>query len=221
MNSLLFDLLCPNQESPFHQHRKFIPFDARKTLDCSRTSNDLILITSRKLSTTFLEPNGRPSLGESQPESKFRYTVSMCMCHAGASRSSSCEFRIKSCHVHTFLVLLTYPSMLPRVGRIVSLPRRLYATLATVEKDCTSITPPYIDLLQNLKHVRNALNRPLTLAEKILYSHVINPGSLSCGGRIRGEAYLQLRPQRVAMQDASAQYVLQIIFICIDNRRYP
>jgi homoaconitase len=111
--------------------------------------------------------------------------------------------------------------MLLRVRRIVSLPRRLYATFATVEKDCTSITPPYTDLLQNLKHVRNALNRPLTLAEKILYSHVINPGSLSCGGRIRGEAYLQLRPQRVAMQDASAQYVLQIIFICIGNRRYP
>ena len=111
--------------------------------------------------------------------------------------------------------------MLPRVRKIVSLPRRLYATFATVEKDCTSITPPYTDLLQNLKHVRNVLNRPLTLAEKILYSHVINPSSLSCGGRIRGEAYLQLRPQRVAMQDASAQYVLQLIFICVGNRRYP
>ena len=111
--------------------------------------------------------------------------------------------------------------MLPRVRRIVSLPRRLYATFATVEKDCTSITPPYTDLLQKLKHVRNALNRPLTLAEKILYSHVINPDTLSCGGRIRGEAYLQLRPQRVAMQDASAQYVLQLISICVGNRRYP
>jgi homoaconitase len=102
--------------------------------------------------------------------------------------------------------------MLPRVRRTVPLPRRLYATLTTVEKDCTSITPPYTDLLQNLKHVRNALNRPLTLAEKILYSHVINPGSLP-SGKIRGEAYLQLRPQRVAMQDASAQYVLEILFI--------
>ena len=112
--------------------------------------------------------------------------------------------------------------MLPQLRRIVSLPRRLYATFATVEKDCTSITPPYTDLLENLKHVRNALNRPLTLAEKILYSHVIDPDSLTCGGRIRGEAYLQLRPQRVAMQDASAQYVLQLlIFICVGNRRYP
>lgn len=111
--------------------------------------------------------------------------------------------------------------MFPRLRRIVSLPRRLYATFASVEKDCTSITPPYTDLLQNVKHVRKVLDRPLTLAEKILYSHVIDPGSLSCGGRIRGETYLQLRPQRVAMQDASAQYVLQLIFICVGNRRYP
>ena len=98
--------------------------------------------------------------------------------------------------------------MLLRTRGTALLSRRLFATHATVEKDCTSITPPYADLLQKLKHVRKALNRPLTLAEKILYSHVIDPGSLSSGGKIRGEAYLQLHPQRVAMQDASAQYAL-------------
>jgi homoaconitase len=44
------------------------------------------------------------------------------------------------------------------------------------------------------------------LAEKILYSHVHDPEkSFSGGGHIRGEAYLQLSPGRVAMQDASAQ----------------
>jgi len=44
------------------------------------------------------------------------------------------------------------------------------------------------------------------LAEKILYSHLNDPEkSLADGGTIRGEAYLQLRPGRVAMQDASAQ----------------
>jgi len=85
--------------------------------------------------------------------------------------------------------------------------RRSLATHAsTYERDCSSILPPYAALIQNLERVRKILDRPLVLAEKILYSHVINPeANLYRGGRIRGETYLQLRPQRVAMQDASAQ----------------
>lgn len=94
-------------------------------------------------------------------------------------------------------------------GRGAALFRRSLAThAAKLEKDCTSITPPYPVLLKKLEQVRKVLNRPLTLSEKILYSHVIDPeASLGGGGRIRGEAYLQLNPERVAMQDASAQYV--------------
>ena len=90
--------------------------------------------------------------------------------------------------------------------------RTLARTLAThaeaPQKDCTSITPPYARLVQNLVHVRRQLgNRPLTLAEKILYSHLCNPEQLPRDGIARGETYLQLRPERVAMQDASAQCV--------------
>ncbi|KAG1715646.1 hypothetical protein ID866_1528 [Astraeus odoratus] len=89
--------------------------------------------------------------------------------------------------------------------------RRCFATHVPVaEKDCHSITPPYDNLLKKLERVRELLdNRPLTLAEKILYSHLVDPKkSLSGGGKIRGETYLQLNPQRVAMQDASAQMAL-------------
>lgn len=76
----------------------------------------------------------------------------------------------------------------------------------SVEKDCSTITPPYEALIENLGRVRSYLNRPLSLAEKILYSHVTDPEqAFAAGGRIRGESYLQLRPERVAMQDASAQ----------------
>jgi homoaconitase len=91
--------------------------------------------------------------------------------------------------------------------RGLALLRRTLATYAPLqEKNCSSITPPYHMLLQNLKHVRRILNRPLTLAEKILYSHLVNPQkSLTGASKVRGEAYLQLRPERVAMQDASAQ----------------
>ncbi|THH02894.1 hypothetical protein EW026_g96 [Hermanssonia centrifuga] len=78
------------------------------------------------------------------------------------------------------------------------------------EKNCASITPPYAQLLEKLQSVRNILgNKPLTLAEKILYSHIANPAeSLSDGKLVRGETYLQLNPERVAMQDASAQMAL-------------
>lgn len=48
----------------------------------------------------------------------------------------------------------------------------------------------------------------MTLAEKILYSHIYNPTETLSDGKIaRGETYLQLSPERVAMQDASAQCV--------------
>jgi homoaconitase len=50
------------------------------------------------------------------------------------------------------------------------------------------------------------MRRPLTLAEKILYSHLHDPEkTLAKGDIIRGESYLLLSPERVAMQDASAQ----------------
>lgn len=50
----------------------------------------------------------------------------------------------------------------------------------------------------------NRLNRPLTLCEKILYSHLADTGQEV----IRGESYLKLRPDRVAMQDATAQMAM-------------
>ena len=97
--------------------------------------------------------------------------------------------------------------MLPRSKYLTKVPQRLRRGLATAaslpQKDCTSITPPYERLLETLKDVRNVLPKgsKLTLAEKILYAHLRNPEeSLGGGGKIRGEKYLKLRPDRVAMQ---------------------
>ncbi|RUP42702.1 aconitase family-domain-containing protein [Jimgerdemannia flammicorona] len=85
--------------------------------------------------------------------------------------------------------------------------RTLAASTTTIpEKDCATITPPYQRLLQNLDKVRRVLdNRPLTLAEKIVYSHLSNPEETV---PVRGETYLKLSPDRVAMQDASAQMAI-------------
>jgi homoaconitase len=89
--------------------------------------------------------------------------------------------------------------------------RRRFATVTGEPgtRDCRTITPPYSKLIANLKHVRKNMQRPLTLAEKILYSHLYDvEGAFSNGPIKRGETYLQLSPERVAMQDASAQMAL-------------
>ncbi|RSH81259.1 aconitate hydratase [Apiotrichum porosum] len=104
----------------------------------------------------------------------------------------------------------------PALGRLMA--TRGFATPAALPtKDCTSITPPYPRLLKTLDEVRGVLGKDhkLTLAEKILYAHLRNPEeSLGGGGKIRGERYLKLRPDRVAMQDASAQMALLQFMTC-------
>ncbi|KAH3676316.1 hypothetical protein WICMUC_002112 [Wickerhamomyces mucosus] len=81
-----------------------------------------------------------------------------------------------------------------------------------------SRTPPYGKLISKLHQVKEILNnQPLTLAEKILYSHLIDPSeSLKHGdvSKIRGLEYLKLNPDRVAMQDASAQMALLQFMTC-------
>ncbi len=57
----------------------------------------------------------------------------------------------------------------------------------------------------NLAIVRNRLGRALTLTEKILYGHLIDPEKQDI---TRGESFLLLSPDRVAMQDATAQMAL-------------
>jgi homoaconitase len=79
--------------------------------------------------------------------------------------------------------------------------RSLATGTSLPQKDCSTITPPYDSLLAKLQVVREIIKRPLTLTEKILYSHLDDPHkSLAGKAAIRGEAYLQLKPQRVAMQ---------------------
>ncbi|XP_038639518.1 aconitate hydratase, mitochondrial [Scyliorhinus canicula] len=66
----------------------------------------------------------------------------------------------------------------------------------------------YIDyktLQKNLDIIRKRLNKPLTLSEKIVYSHLDDPVNQDIG---RGKTYLRLRPDRVAMQDATAQMAM-------------
>lgn len=63
----------------------------------------------------------------------------------------------------------------------------------------------YKKMSENLSIVRSRLNRPLTYAEKILYSHLDDPEGQDIS---RGSSYLKLRPDRVACQDATAQMAI-------------
>ncbi|AOA63521.1 Putative mitochondrial aconitase isozyme [Komagataella phaffii] len=86
-------------------------------------------------------------------------------------------------------------------------------------KGFESRTPPYAKLLKNLAVAKRVLNnQPLTLAEKILYSHLVEPEELAVGkgstANIRGVEYFKLNPDRVAMQDASAQMALLQFMTC-------
>lgn len=57
-----------------------------------------------------------------------------------------------------------------------------------------------------LTKIREVLNRPLTLTEKILYTHLSKDEPIK--DYKRGEDYVNFAPDRVAMQDATAQMAL-------------
>lgn len=64
----------------------------------------------------------------------------------------------------------------------------------------------YEALPTKIKNIKAKLDRPLTLAEKILYSHLHEDSPLQSYGR--GKDYVFYAPDRVAMQDATAQMAL-------------
>ena len=64
----------------------------------------------------------------------------------------------------------------------------------------------YSNFPKRVDAARKHVGRPLTLAEKILYAHLYEESDI-CPFR-RGEDYVNFRPDRVAMQDATAQMAL-------------
>jgi len=77
--------------------------------------------------------------------------------------------------------------------------------MATIDSTPAFVLRAYQRIERNLEIVRKRLNRPLTLTEKILLGHLDDPD----GADLRaGESYIGLRPDRVAMQDATAQMAL-------------
>ena len=71
-----------------------------------------------------------------------------------------------------------------------------------IETNREMVKSVYEQSRKRLEVVRGRLGKPLTLAEKVLFGHLADPGNQEFD---RGEATLALRPDRVAMQDATAQ----------------
>ena len=72
--------------------------------------------------------------------------------------------------------------------------------------DINMIKKVYKKYPSAVEAARKATNKPLTLSEKILYTHLWN-GNAETAFK-RGEDYVDFAPDRVAMQDATAQMAL-------------
>lgn len=72
--------------------------------------------------------------------------------------------------------------------------------------DLDLIQRVYSGFPQRVAKARKVLNRPLTYTEKILYAHLYHAENVMQFNR--GESYVDFAPDRVAMQDATAQMAL-------------
>jgi aconitate hydratase len=72
--------------------------------------------------------------------------------------------------------------------------------------DLEMIRGVYAQMAKKINTARSVLNRPMTLTEKVLYSHLSD--DIHQEGYTRGESYVDFSPDRVAMQDATAQMAL-------------
>ena len=77
----------------------------------------------------------------------------------------------------------------------------------------------YAKMEKRLERTRKRLNRPLTFAEKVIFGHLDDAKGQELA---RGRAYLMLRPDRVAMQDATAQMaILQFMTAGLPQVKVP
>jgi len=71
--------------------------------------------------------------------------------------------------------------------------------------DIEMIKKVYAELPGKVEKTRQLLGKPLTLTEKILYAHLADAPAKAFE---RGNSYVDFKPDRVAMQDATAQMAL-------------
>ena len=89
----------------------------------------------------------------------------------------------------------------------------------SVDSTATLIENVYKKTTAQLKIVRDRLGRPLTYTEKIMYGHLDDAATATLTA---GESYIKTRPDRIALQDATAQMaVLQFMLADKDEAAVP
>jgi aconitate hydratase len=78
--------------------------------------------------------------------------------------------------------------------------------------DLDLIKKIYKEMPGKIEAARKLVGKPLTFSEKILYSHL--SGALPAKPHSRGKDYVDFAPDRVAMQDATAQMALLQFMTC-------
>ena len=74
--------------------------------------------------------------------------------------------------------------------------------MVTIESTPEFAAQTYEKMTERLEVVRRRLNRPLSLAEKVLLSHLDDPENQEI---VPGETYIRVRPDRVILQDVLGQ----------------
>jgi aconitate hydratase len=112
----------------------------------------------------------------------------------------------KLCFGATFLPDLpniSHPKLLKSSHRIIN--HIIYLIISMIF-DIDMIREVYSQLPGKVEEAKKKLGRPLTLTEKILFAH-LSPG-VAVENYRRAEDYVNFAPDRVAMQDATAQMAL-------------
>src|SRR5690349_11724576 len=74
--------------------------------------------------------------------------------------------------------------------------------MITVESTAEMVAKVYATMARNIEIVRRRLNKPLTLADKVLLGHLDDAENQDM---VAGQSYLALRPDRVVFQDVLGQ----------------
>ena len=74
--------------------------------------------------------------------------------------------------------------------------------MVTIESTSEFAAQTYEKMAERLEVIRRRLNRPLSLAEKVLLSHLDDPDNQEI---VPGETYIRVRPDRVILQDVLGQ----------------
>lgn len=81
----------------------------------------------------------------------------------------------------------------------------MYLSFMEIETTPKLVTQVYEKLEQNISKFRKVVDRPLTLSEKILVGHL---SEFDGKEATRGQSYVFLKPDRVALQDVTGQTVM-------------